>query len=168
MRDELDDLINQLDEDKPKEEQTASAQPAQVPAPQVLPPLAATLAQEPSFDQEFVKELVSEYKSVGQEILTSWRADRAEAQDAIDLCKNEIEKAISANTTPGRVYVEGLIQAIEVKSSTNTNAVKLIETGSKLAAAIKGRISINNNVTNISSGINAELNSILLSDLPDV
>lgn len=174
MSDEINDLMGELD--------ALSDKPADKPADLVTTPKPAVKAEvvtdasrplppapeEPSMDLELARHLMEQYQTVGQEILSSWRADRAEAQDAIDLCNGEIQKAISMGGTPPRMYVEGLVQAIEVKSNANATATSVMGMGIKLASALKSKVSVtNNSVTNIGS-INTELNNLLTQNVPDV
>lgn len=177
---DVDDLMSELDAlDAPPEPPAPElklSEPAPAKAPDIRQLITPTkiaqtstqIVEEPTMDLEFLRRLTQQYDVVGQEILTSWRADRAEAQDAIDLCNQEIQKAIANNRDPGRVYVETLVSAIEVKSNANATASSLIGMGIKLAGALKTKVSVtNNNVTNVGT-INNELNTILSKDVPDV
>lgn len=96
--------------------------------------------------------------SVADEVLEACRADRQEAQDVINMLRQQCDDAHRRNSLPARMYIDGLVKAVEVKANINTNAVKSMEAVAKMIAATKAGISVNNNNVNVSG---AELDEIL-------
>ena len=118
-------------------------------------------------DQDIQKEVkvnvydkyLDKMDAVTNEVLVSCKADRQEAQQIIDLFLSKIHAATVA--PPSRMYVDGLVKAIEVKSNINMAAVKIMDTNAKMIAATKAGIVINNNTqVNHSRELADILNSI--------
>jgi hypothetical protein len=119
-----------------------------------------------------VREQFEQMKVVTEEILQGTRADRQEAQDVIILLRSEIDKSIAAGHNPSRMYVDNLVKALEVKTTINMTAVKIMEAKAKLLAATKAGIIVknNNNINsaNIQNGVDQSLMDILCDPLgPD-
>lgn len=118
-----------------------------------------------------MRKYYAQIDSVTNEILQGVRSDRQEAQDAINLLKNEIDKATGAGQNPARMYVDNFIKALEVKTNINMTAVKAMEAKAKSFAATKVGLVIQNNNqvnNNINPADNATLADILSKPLgPD-
>lgn len=128
-----------VDSLKPSDVRRLDLKPAttkQSEAVEVVPP------PEPLVD---IKKQFEQMDSVAEEVLQGTRADRQEAQDAINLMRTEIDKAITGGHNPSRMYVDNLVKALEVKTTINMTAVKVLEAKAKLLAATKAGISIQNN-----------------------
>lgn len=122
--------------------------------------VGAQTAPPPAVD---VKKYLDQLDSVTDEVLQSCRADRQEAQDTINLIREEIAKDIAKNVSPGRL-LEALVTAVEVKSGINGTAVKMLETAAKTLAATKATLNVNNiNVSGSNSAgmVDADLTKLL-------
>jgi len=102
---------------------------------------------------------------VTTEVLTACRADRQEAQDVIDLLRLQIDDSISKSHAPQRMWVDGLVKAVEVKAGINATAVKIIEANAKMLAATRAGINILNQ--NIQSDTQ-DLEDVLSNPLTDL
>lgn len=107
---------------------------------------------------------------ITQEVLDACRSDRQEAQDIISMFRSEINNATTTNRQPSRMYIDGLVKALEVKTNINSTAVKMIETNAKMLAAMKvsagPNVQINN--ANVAAGVtdtDASLERILSEPL---
>lgn len=87
---------------------------------------------------------------VTTEVLAACRADRQEAQDVIDLLRLQIDDAVNKSQAPQRMWVDGLVKAVEVKAGINATAVKIIEANAKMLAATRAGVNILNQ--NIQTG----------------
>lgn len=104
---------------------------------------------------------------VTDEILGACRSDRQEVQDTIQLCRGQIDDAIQKGREPARMFVDGLVKAIEVKANVNMTAVKMMEANSKMLAAIKASGGIQVNNQNLSVVNNHDLEQILDQPMTD-
>ena len=84
-----------------------------------------------------------DFDLVSDEILGTWRDDRRQTQEVIDLLLGRVRGENAA-----RVDVEGLVQALSVKSDSGMIAVKLLEAKTRLLAATKNQVNIQTNVIN--------------------
>ena len=98
------------------------------------------------------------------EVLTACRADRQETQDVIDLMRLQIDDAVNKSQSPSRMWVDGLVKAVEVKAGINATAVKIIEANAKMLAATKAGVNILNQNVNTGS---QDLEDILSRPLTD-
>lgn len=117
-----------------------------------------TVTEIPDESVQSVNIYLEKIDSVADEVLQACRADRQEAQDVINMLRKQCDDAHNRNTIPARMYIDGLVKAVEVKANINTNAVKSMEAVAKMIAATKAGISVNNNNVNVSS---FELDEIL-------
>lgn len=104
--------------------------PPPPPPPQTEPPVVDVRKQFEQFD------------AVAEEVLQGTRHDRQETQDAINLCRGEIQKAIGGNDNPARMWVDNLTKALEIKATINLTAIKALEAKAKLLAATKAGIQV--------------------------
>ena len=103
------------------------------------------------------------------EIHQGARGDRQETQDAINLCRSEIDKSIAAGGNPSRMWVDNLAKILEVKATINMTAIKAMELKAKLLAATKAGVVVNNSNNNAAiAGTGAQDKSLveLLSSNP--
>jgi hypothetical protein len=105
--------------------------------------------------------------TVTTEVLTACRSDRQEAQDVIDLLRLQIDDAVNKSQSPQRMWVDGLVKAVEVKAGINATAVKIIEANAKMLAATKAGVNILNQNVNTGSQDLEELLSRPLTDLDE-
>jgi hypothetical protein len=115
------------------------------------------------------KKYLTKLDDVTDEILTACRSDRQEAQEVIILYKSQIEDALTSNRDPQRMYVDGLVQAVEVKSNINLTMVKIMEANAKMLASLKAGSSLNikNNI-NVASSNDKELENILDEPITEI
>lgn len=101
-----------------------------------------------------INKYLDRLDGVTEEVLNACRADRQEAQDVILLLRSQINDAITNNKQPSRMWVDGLVKAVEVKSTVNMTAVKIIEANAKILAATKAgsTIQVNNNNVTVAGG----------------
>lgn len=88
---------------------------------------------------------------VTDEILKACRSDRQEAQDVIELLRLQIDDAINKSQSPQRMWVDGLVKAVEVKAGINATAVKIVEANAKMLAATRAGVNILNQNVNTGS-----------------
>lgn len=125
---------------------------------------AVVVQPEPIVD---IRKQFEQMDIVTDEILQGTRTDRQEAQDVIVLMRREIDKAISANQNPPRMYMDNIVKALEVKTTVNMTAVKVLEARAKMIAATKAGIvlqnnnQINNNNDNSNGGVDDSLLEVL-------
>lgn len=100
--------------------------------------------------------------SVTDEILEACRSDRQEAQDVIQMLRVEIQKALGLNRDPSRMFVDGLVKAVEVKANINMTAVKVMEANAKMLASLKAgtNVQVNNQNVNL-NGNDVDLERVL-------
>lgn len=154
--DDLQELLDQLDDDDQYIMEQVSTTAKQPEAAPTITPIEQSKNTEalvpvtppPTVD---IAKTFEQLDAVTNEVLQACRSDRQEAQDVIGMLRNQIDKAHNNNSDPARVYVEGLVKAIEVKSNINMTAVKIIEANAKMLAATKAgtNIQLNNSVTTI-------------------
>jgi len=102
---------------------------------------------------------------VTTEVLAACRADRQETQDVIDLMRLQIDDAVNKSQSPSRMWVDGLVKAVEVKAGINATAVKIIEANAKMLAATKAGVNILNQNVNTGS---QDLEDVLSRPLTDI
>jgi len=107
-----------------------------IPSVPVEPPLVDIRKQFDQFDE------------VAQEVIQGTRHDRQEIQDAIDLCRSEIDKAVTRSANPSRMWVDNLTKALEIKATVNLTAIKALEAKAKLLAATKAGVNVVNTNNN--------------------
>jgi hypothetical protein len=192
MDDDLQSLLNQLDIDGSDVEDTQSVANTQATeeVQEIATPTETTESKAlSSIDvktdavtgvseaQEIVdtdvvnhtKKYLSKLDDVTDEILTACRSDRQEAQEVIVLYKSQIEDALTSNRDPQRMYVDGLVQAVEVKSNINLAMVKIMEANAKMLASLKAGSSLNikNNI-NVAASNDKELENILDEPITEI
>jgi hypothetical protein len=168
----LDELDDELDAESDKVESNGQAKP-DLPPPAgdervidekprdvsvIQPQKLIEAEEEVAIDVAKFKE---QLETVTDEVLDACRADRQETQDVINLMRNKIDNAAG---DPPRMYVDGLVKAVEVKSNINQTAVKIIEANAKVLASLKPSIKTQNNTLVTGS---VELENILSKPLQD-
>lgn len=121
----------------------------------------ASMAEE--MGTEVIKYL-DKMEEVADEVLQACRSDRQEAQDVINMLRAQCDAAHNKSNSPARMYVDGLVKAVEVKANINGNAVKVMEGVAKMIAATKAGTNIHNNTVQVTG---AELDEILSRPGPD-
>jgi len=117
-----------------------------------------TLApQDPLVD---IRRQFERMEAISSEVVDSSRSDRNETQGVIGVLRGEIDKAIAAGQTPARVNVEFLVKALEVKTSINTNLIKIIDATAKMLASTKASTILQTNVE-VTNNNSAELQKAL-------
>jgi hypothetical protein len=162
MAEDIQDLLDQLDDDAviEREDKTPKVNAdAVIITPKTQEIINTDEARKPIDINKYLDRL----DGVTEEVLNACRADRQEAQDVILMLRNEIDEAIKNNKQPSRMYVDGLVKAVEVKSTINMTAVKIIEANAKVLAATKvtsTSVQVNNNTLNV-NGADKDLEQIL-------
>lgn len=106
-----------------------------------------------------IPRVVADFEGDSAEILDCWRRDRAEASEIIEMCRTQI---VAAGNAVQRVYVEAMVQALQVKADANQTAVRVLDARSKLLAALKTQLRPKETGA---TGLNSELTKLL--DSPD-
>ncbi len=120
--------------------------------------IAPVLPQSPLVD---VRKYFDRLDGVTDEILNACRSDRQETQDVISMLRHEIEQSLNQNKDPARMFVDGLVKAIEVKANINMTAVKMMEANSKMLAAIKASTNVQVNNQQVNLGGDHDLERVL-------
>lgn len=125
----------------------------------VLSPLEPVVDLRRQFEQ---------FDAIAEEVIQGTRHDRQETQDAINLCRSEIQKAVNGNHNPSRMWVDNLTKALEIKATVNLTAIKALEAKAKLLAATKAGVQVgiqnNNQQTNVSTQADNSLVELLNSN----
>lgn len=120
------------------EEPVVSAPPPTLPAPAPAPVEMSTIDP----NQIDAAKLLKQYLAVYEKFLTNYDADR----DQIEKTIKHLEDLVLNVGGAQRVHVEMLVAALRVKSETNGNVVKALDSIAKILAAAKGtQVLINNN-----------------------
>ena len=157
MEDDLQSLLERLDKKEEVKEERREAN-AEIILPEESkgissPPLNLPDGVDP---HKYLKDL----EDVTAEVLDACRSDRQEAQDTINIFRKQIIDAIEANRAPARMFIDGLVKAIEVKTNINGTAVKMIETNAKMLAALKVSAGTNVQINNMTGGGSEADNSL--------
>lgn len=159
MSGNLDELLAQLD--APQETPQASVDEGELAVTEESP-LASQDEIKPTID---VHKHVRKFENVSGEILDSWRADREEAQSAVNLLRNMIEDAIAKGGHPTGTWLEAYVGAIKAKADANSTASKLLDTTVKLINLAKPNVKVNNTTTTVNhNSLTAILNDPIRSD----
>lgn len=158
-------IAQETDEDKKVEPKTTEPAQSEKPSEEVVmtpvdyreytgaAELPAELTEQTVQPPIDTKKYIDRIDTVTDEILSACRNDRKEAQDTIDLLRGEVQKAVNAGNNPSRMWVDGLVKAVEVKSNINMTAVKALEASVKTIAALRAGAGINIlNQQNVSNG----------------
>jgi hypothetical protein len=175
MSDEFDNLLNQLDDEdggfsfvEPKSVESTKISDDldsledSISSASVIRPISTTTefsisqVQAPITTTDLLDKYGEQLETVTRQILDACRTDRQEAQEVISDLRDRLSNIDGA---PPRSLVDGLVKAIEVKSSINQNAIKIMDTNAKFIAASKPKIGTQNNL-NISDSTE-ELKKIL-------
>jgi len=95
-----------------------------------------------------ISKYLTRLDEVTDSVLSACAADRKEAQDVINLYRGAIQDSADNGEVPSRMWVDGLVKAVEVKASINNTAVKAMEATAKMLAATKSGIQINQQFNN--------------------
>ena len=127
------------------------------------------LSSEAEAQDDRQRKYLTKLDDVTDEILAACRSDRAEAQEVIQLLRGEINKALQTNRDPARMYVDGLVTAVEVKSNINMSMIKMMEANAKMLASLKAanNLNIKNNI-NVASSNDKELERILDEPITEI
>jgi hypothetical protein len=184
----LDEILNQLGESKAREEVSVgrqppltgqagarpatAASPLQVPVQMISAPVPLSERTDLTVDaqdtvlQNLIQSAVKDFDEVGKEVLNKWREDRAEVQVVIDHLRDAVINRAVQNATGAvpSVYVESLVNALEVKGNMSLTAVKALEAKTRLLAAMRGGVNILNQQNVTPSG---ELERVLAGPVDD-
>jgi len=128
----------------------------------IIPEAQTTVVLDQQAHPIDIKKYVDRLDDTTIEVLAACRSDRAETQEVITSLKTALTDSLGRNETPDRQIVEGLVQALEVKSTINQTAVKMIDASIKLLAATKASSQIN--VTAQSASLNGGTGSAVLDE----
>jgi hypothetical protein len=88
----------------------------------------------PTIFNDQLKSVVSQYASVFEEIITTYKSDRAQAQEVID---NFMDVIAQGGKIP-RVYLEKVADAVRAKNEIAQTAIRALDSLPKLLSATKG------------------------------
>lgn len=127
-------------------------------------PVAVAPPPEPVVD---LKKQFEQFDEIALEVIHGVRHDRQETQDAINLCRGEIAKAVSNGNNPSRMWVDNLTKGLEIKATINLTAIKALEAKAKLLAATKAGVQIQNNNLNQNANVTTTADDSLVNLLND-
>lgn len=162
---EIDDILNSIE---PKTTPPPAPKPKPVEAKIVHAPKDAKSANcdLQGVQQDFFLDTVKYYDELSDEIIGSWRDDRKEIQAIIDRFMGELSANAGDESVTG--HPEAIVKALDVKTNSSANIVKLLESRTKLIQSSKNGIVINNaNLNNNNDAGNQELQKILASSSKD-
>jgi phosphoglycolate phosphatase-like HAD superfamily hydrolase len=107
----------------PMPQQATEAVPAPTEAIPALAPLDAT---------EDAQEIIKNFRSVRDEILSNYRGDRSQVETAIQLFQQHIRNGV---VTQG--VTDGYVKALGIKADINSNAIRILDSIARLLAAGK-------------------------------
>ncbi len=160
---EARDRANQIKFSKTKEKDVEDLKPSEAvltPVSDLVPVDVRSVEDQGTKSDELIQpsgvdlsKYLSKLDDVTDSVLSACAADRKETQGVINIYRTAIDNAIDSGEDPSRMWVDGLVKAVEVKASINNTAVKVMEATAKMLAATKSGISINqqfNGPTNLS------------------
>jgi hypothetical protein len=161
VEDEIEDLEDKVEElEEPEDDEVSLSvvapddeevlRPTDFREVEIITNSTPEMLDEPTPPSVDVMKYHDKLDQVTTEVLSACRADRQEAQDVIDLLRLQIDDAVNKTQAPARMWVDGLVKAVEVKAGINATAVKIIEANAKMLAATKAGVNILNQ--NIQSG----------------
>jgi hypothetical protein len=109
-----------------------------------------------------IRKQFEQFDAIAEEVVQGTRHDRQETQDAINLCRGEIQKAINAGQNPSRMWVDNLTKALEIKATVNLTAIKALEAKAKLLAATKAGVQVQNNNLIQNTNVSAQADKSLV------
>jgi hypothetical protein len=158
---ELNDLFKELDKasDVPPPSSDLSEIVDKIETTKTLPESIKT-EEKPIEIGKYLRRL----DDVTEDVLGACKADRREAQELINILKEQVEASIAGGVKLSTGIVESLVKAIEVKSNINTTAVKMIEANAKTIAATKSSINIQQNTIASAAGFDSSTLEKILSE----
>lgn len=129
-------------------------QTVEAEAPVVLAP-----PPEPVVD---IRKQFEQFDAIAEEVVQGTRHDRQETQDAINLCRGEIQKAVNNGQNPSRMWVDNLTKALEIKATVNLTAIKALEAKAKLLAATKAGVQVGIQNVNQQANVTTQADSSLV------
>ena len=169
VKTEVDEEIDELDLSGVSAEEAVEHELTSVPASQIVHQLKETQvvtraniqtnADAHAAVNDMLQQVKREFDNVGKKILDNYEADRDQQEGVIQTLLG----MMGSGDNPPRVVVEGLVQLLGTKASTSMTAVKLLEVKTKLLAALKGGLTINNTNVATAIGTDAELTEFLSS-----
>lgn len=142
---DLNDLINSLDQADDKPPKTSILENVEKAAEIETANLVASPPPNSGSESVDMHKYLRRLDDVTEDVLSACKSDRAEAQDLINILKEQVTISVTSGTKLSTGIVESLVKAIEVKSNINTTAVKMIEANAKTLAATKSSINIQQN-----------------------
>ena len=142
---DLNDLINSLDQADDKPPKTSILENVEKAAEIETANLVASPPSNSGSESVDMHKYLRRLDDVTEDVLSACKSDRAEAQDLINILKEQVTISVTSGTKLSTGIVESLVKAIEVKSNINTTAVKMIEANAKTLAATKSSINIQQN-----------------------
>ena len=124
---ELVSLLQDLEEQKPKQE---LAPPAAPPPPQPAQSVPVEATQTDAVQE--AAEIVRNFCDVRDEILRNYRSDRGQAEDAIQRFIGQIQAGIIT-----QAVIDGYVQSLRIKTDVNSNAIRLLDSIARLLSAGK-------------------------------
>jgi hypothetical protein len=101
---------------------------------QDVKPVKAEVVREP--ERPDVRDFYKKFKDIGEDIVENYRKDRVEIDEVV----KHLMKIVVHNQDGklSRTAVENLVKALEVKSNTNANVIRILDAISKVISAGKG------------------------------
>lgn len=111
--------------------------------------------------REMLEQTKDEFNKLNHEVLTNWRDDREKNKEVIDHLIADMRN--HELSVPGAT---ALVKALDVQTNSTMIPIKLMEVKTKLLAALKNGIVVNNNNNNIGS-VDQDLIAVLDAPISD-
>lgn len=107
------------------------------PLPKITPiSTVETMMAKNNIGQEAAEGAAKKFGQLTEELMDNYRSDREEIQEVIDHLKNKVY----SDPKPKSYFVEGLVTSIKVKSDTNANFIKMLDSFVKLVSTGKSEL----------------------------
>lgn len=111
--------------------------------------------------RQLVDKTIAQFDAIGDEVVKNTKADREKITELIDDMQSH---ALGEGANISGVALEALVNAHNTRATMTLTLVKLLDSRSKLVAALKAQTSITNNVLNANDGT---LENILAQPVDD-
>lgn len=153
---ELLKLLNEVGSDDPvlpetpKKKAVVSVDPepiVEIPPPPADPKpntdIATVEAMPVAIDDNsrYVREVLQDFSGLSKTIIGRFEEDRREIQEVLDFLKDKVYNSPDGKEGVGEEYVNALANTIRTKSDASSNAVRLLDSYSKLLSASKSALS---------------------------
>lgn len=106
-----------------------------------LAPIEAAVTQvQPEDNGKYVREVLQDFSGLSKTIIGRFEEDRREIQEVLDFLKDKVYNSPDGKEGVGEEYVNALANTLRTKSDASSNAVRLLDSYSKLLSSGKSAI----------------------------